>query len=297
MAALSTATTDTLHSRLQQLPPLLPPEEYFLDTPLLSRLQSDSKIQVNELKQQIRDDITKQQIIQKRMKKRFWSGWEVVARTLESLRSREREAMKANNVDTKNQEEGADKENNDRNVEDIAKTKKAQQQGESSGRPTTAAPVITEIPAPARNYPIRKADPTRQQEKQQILTLRKAQILLNAATKQQGLGPSIVGVVISEEGELLLNNNAKSNEENANASDEKSKPSLEFSSLLYDSFQLTTTLRRRTQIILLREILYAKKLEFNALFNETVKQKQKQMQKITEKNEKIKALMAELGVS
>jgi hypothetical protein len=71
----------------------------------------------------------------------------------------------------------------------------------------------------------------------------------------------------------------------------------EVTKLLYSPFELITKERRMTQAILLRELVEHVKVEFNKLFQEKSKQKQDEIVKIEDKNERIREIMKELEIN
>lgn len=70
----------------------------------------------------------------------------------------------------------------------------------------------------------------------------------------------------------------------------------EVSKLLYQPFELTTSERRITQATLLRELIRHTKTEFNNCFQEKARQKQDEITKIEDKNERIREILEELQI-
>eukprot|EP00730_Choanoeca_flexa_P000136 TRINITY_DN10061_c0_g1_i4.p1 TRINITY_DN10061_c0_g1~~TRINITY_DN10061_c0_g1_i4.p1 ORF type:complete len:1577 (+),score=430.93 TRINITY_DN10061_c0_g1_i4:116-4846(+) len=68
------------------------------------------------------------------------------------------------------------------------------------------------------------------------------------------------------------------------------------SSLLYTPLELTSTMRRQHQVVLLQDAIYQLKEDFNQLFMETVEAKQHEKAKIASLNEKIAKVCDELKV-
>ena len=64
--------------------------------------------------------------------------------------------------------------------------------------------------------------------------------------------------------------------------------------LLYGSFELFTAGRKRMQILLLQDVIFQLKEEFNAEFETLEKQKEQQTEQIIDKNSRIRELLEEL---
>ena len=68
-------------------------------------------------------------------------------------------------------------------------------------------------------------------------------------------------------------------------------------SLLYDPLALTTTVKKRHQIVLLDDLIYNIKKKFNAEFEDVHAQKRDEIAKIAERNARIRKILAELKLS
>jgi hypothetical protein len=79
-----------------------------------------------------------------------------------------------------------------------------------------------------------------------------------------------------------------------NISAKKSPHSSIFKELLYSSFELNNTEKRRTQIFMLRECILEAKKHFNNIFNQVAHKKLEEMGKIEEKNDRISDIMPKL---
>ena len=77
----------------------------------------------------------------------------------------------------------------------------------------------------------------------------------------------------------------------------ESKVLSENSKLLYSPSELNSKERQRLQSFILAEVVHDIKLSFNQLFNEIFKDKQDEIAKVEEKNERVKAILDELGVN
>jgi hypothetical protein len=67
-------------------------------------------------------------------------------------------------------------------------------------------------------------------------------------------------------------------------------------SLLYKPLELTSSMRRQQQVVLLQDAIYRLKEDFNARFQDTLEAKQQEKNKIAGLNEKIIKVSAELEV-
>ncbi|KAJ3299843.1 Cilia- and flagella-associated protein 43 [Borealophlyctis nickersoniae] len=143
------------------------------------------------------------------------------------------------------------------------------------------------------NYPIRRRTPEELAVVAKVKLLRRTQMMVAAATKQtqKKTGPRDVDLSDEhEEGHV------------GDANDKPAEPTLEDiakmsnRALLYDPFELTTNERKRTQIVLLKEVLLDIRHEFNERFKEMVQSKKDDVSKIEDKNDRIAAIMAELQI-
>ncbi|EGF83145.1 hypothetical protein BATDEDRAFT_34015 [Batrachochytrium dendrobatidis JAM81] len=135
---------------------------------------------------------------------------------------------------------------------------------------------LTEVP----NYPIRKRESHELQWVGQIKRIRRVQMTVNNATKKTN----------HEE------NDADETTPHAEETENKLliKASRETTALLYDPFELNTKERRRIQSVLLGECILDIKAEFNRRFDIMFKQKQDEIIKIEEKNERIAEILLQL---
>ncbi|KAJ3329183.1 Cilia- and flagella-associated protein 43 [Blyttiomyces sp. JEL0837] len=138
-------------------------------------------------------------------------------------------------------------------------------------------PVTTRV-IEVTNYPIQKRSADELEQIEKVKLLRKVQILLQSANKHEESVQAAENVAPKEETMTAASLN-------------------DCKSLLYDYSELTTNERRRTQIILLREVNHEVKAEFNVKFLEFVKMKKDEILKIEDKNERINTIMGELQLS
>lgn len=68
------------------------------------------------------------------------------------------------------------------------------------------------------------------------------------------------------------------------------------SNLLYKPLELTSSMRRQQQVVLLQAAIYRLKEEFNSRFEDTLEAKQQEKNKIAGLNEKIVKVCAELDI-
>ncbi|KAJ3212328.1 Cilia- and flagella-associated protein 43 [Dinochytrium kinnereticum] len=151
-------------------------------------------------------------------------------------------------------------------------------------------PVTTRI-IEVTNYPISKRSNDEKARIARVKLLRKTQLLVASMTKPKK--PINRLVDLTDEGEE--SNEAIEQPKQAAPSSEPLK--MDNKGMLFDPLELTTNERRRTQIVLLKEVNFDIKTEFNNRFKEFVKLKNDEIIKIEDKDERILAIINELQIS
>ncbi|KAJ3210579.1 Cilia- and flagella-associated protein 43 [Entophlyctis luteolus] len=149
-------------------------------------------------------------------------------------------------------------------------------------------PVTTRI-IEVTNYPIKKKSAKEIQILQRVKTLRKTQLLFDFARAEKETQSKHVAVDDAID--------SATTETPTGIPDPTEIYSTDIKSLLFQDLDLTSNERKRTQIVLLEEVINAIKEDFNSKFKEFVKLKKDEIIKIEDKNERITNISAELQQS
>ncbi|RKO94661.1 hypothetical protein BDK51DRAFT_21951 [Blyttiomyces helicus] len=135
------------------------------------------------------------------------------------------------------------------------------------------------------NYPLRNRTSKELEKVNRVILLRRIQLQVTAATKK---GPREMDLEDHDLGDSAI---APSEELTW-----QDVAQMKNRALIYDAFELTNNERKRTQIVLLGEVIIDTKAEFNEKFKDFVRQKQEEIAKIEEKNDRINIILAELQI-
>ncbi|KAJ3048620.1 Cilia- and flagella-associated protein 43, partial [Rhizophlyctis rosea] len=151
-------------------------------------------------------------------------------------------------------------------------------------------PVTTRI-TEVSNYPIRKRSEEENRSVERVRLLRRAQMMVTAATKTGFIQQASKKTVREAESDEDEPTSAEEQTQEASLQDISTMTNKQ---LLMDPFELTTNERKRTQIALLSEVLLDIKREFNVKFKEMLNHKQDEISRMEEKNDRIVAILNEL---